>query len=477
MTRQKQFQDRRRLIGAIALGPLSAAVGNAREPIRSVANARTLLPDALLSPRSPKRVTHRGWEIRERTYTIVANGGEAEARYASRHFREAWDKTLRLADNFQSMHRQVGFANASTLVFFDSYGVGEGRRTQQYPVGSQFVVHVCPSAGRRENPISQSEVHRGATAAFLHACNLDASLPNWFSQGLQSYIDHTFDDDFQTTAAVDRPLQIPQPNRWTRTRKPRFRDGASRFNEPVASEVGAMGAWVQFLLEADGGRYAARTFKALADGPNAKHRLAQLRQSLTASFDNWREQPSPPPSLFPVQTGSEKSLRLQADLFTLLRLARRWSQDEERQPASTIGTTSLRVHEFKAADANTVPAADATKTPNAQGDESLSEAVDMSPVRQRFLHSSWSINAPGGGWLDERAAKDISDRLQLDTARVGLQRSKTHWTVRYQWDRSTELIGEWFEKENEPGMITFRLRSFEERKPVTQENSTTESDT
>ena len=64
----------------------------AREPVRpprSVSNVRQLLPDILFAPRQRRRATHRGWEIRGMTYTVVSTGSEAEAMRTAEQFERA----------------------------------------------------------------------------------------------------------------------------------------------------------------------------------------------------------------------------------------------------------------------------------------------------------------------------------------------------------------------------------------------------
>ncbi len=457
MTRSSQLRRRRSALITLVAAPIGAAatIAHGREPIRSVANARTLLPDVLMSPRHRQRVTHRGWEIREQTFTIVANRGEAEARFAQKHFRGAWEKMSRLADYFDTTHRRVGFANNSTLVFFDSFGAVEGRKSRNYPVGSQFVIHHCPSEDRRESSLSESAIHRGATAAFLHASGLDTSLPSWFHDGLQQYISHTFTDNFQQVIVFDQaPRQAP-PSRWVRSRSPAG---------PVEL---APGAWVQFLLEADGGRYASSTFAAMSDRSDSSRRLLRLRQSLTADFEDWRANPTAPPSMAMAPVGSAKAQHVQEDLFTLLRLARRWSVDSASPVRSALARrTSMLVSEFSA-DQTPRPDSESDVSRTARPDETdIPVAIDINRLKRRFLTSAWSINSPGGGWLDERAALAICDRLQLSADRVELQHVRGEWTIRYRWDRQSELVGRWPDSADAPAMISFRFRGIANRQPA-----------
>ncbi len=471
----------------------------ATQPIRSVANIRALLPDMLRGPRTENRQTHRGWEVRRNQFTVVANS-RTDALQVARAYDEAWTRTLKLADNFSSRHRAVGFGANSTLIYVDRFGHDEGRRSQNYPVGAQYVVHLAPTAAELGDPKQlEGRVHAASVDAFAHVTQLNQVWPAWLKTGMANYVAHSFSEDFHEVIPNSRNAPAAQPNRWLR------RNSTAAEADPEA------GAWVQFLLEGDNGMHAGAFFDYLSTlssiqgdrDPRATPKIDDYRTGRDFAFAEWRKSPDKPPALLLSKHDSPELRQLQIDLFTVLRLARRWhgplpaesSETEETKAVpntSTVNVSEFNVTEFKPGkfdapgasksdagtddetkEAQAKPAqlterglerdgkpVEPKKTPKAKSEEKKTPELVSIPgdeIRRQLIRSKWSINRPGGGWLNQDNGVELEERIELASDRVRIQRIGEHWAVAYQWDQNHSLVGHWTTNKAGDFKIQFRL--------------------
>jgi hypothetical protein len=194
-----------RLAAALLAAMGSPATGGAEPPrqYRSVTDLRPRISDAPARPYSRETQSHRGWEIRERQFTVFASTSQHDARRAARQVQAAWNEAATLADRWTTMHRQSDFGLSSLQVVIDSEPVRERAAPPATlsVVGGQTQLAINVSAG--QPPLDEQVVllREGAAFAMLHAAGLDAAVPPWVMQGIAAYVGRQGLDQARLAAA------------------------------------------------------------------------------------------------------------------------------------------------------------------------------------------------------------------------------------------------------------------------------------
>jgi hypothetical protein len=181
--------------GVLALALLAAnspavLAQTPRSPDRSVSDVRQRIPDEHDRPYFRETQSHRGFEVREPQFTIVADTSRDDARLAAAQVAEAWQQASKLADRWTSRHHNPDFALNALQVVISSEPLRErdGPPTTVTVVGIQTQVSIHVNPGQ---PALQDQVLRmreGAAFAMLHAVGLDSSNPPWVVAGLAAAI-------------------------------------------------------------------------------------------------------------------------------------------------------------------------------------------------------------------------------------------------------------------------------------------------
>ncbi len=175
--------------------------------IRSLADDRVRQFDELDRPRIEKRLTHRGTEISEEHFTVVATtqDSEADADYAKQHFAAAWEEFGKLADTFTNAHRNPDFAIGQIMIVIDGEALRDPeqpRQTVQIQNG-QTVVYLNVAEGEPSLEEQLPRLREGAVQAMLHLAELDRKLPTWAQQGLAEYTAEKLEKAATAQAALE----------------------------------------------------------------------------------------------------------------------------------------------------------------------------------------------------------------------------------------------------------------------------------
>lgn len=153
---------------------------------RSVSDVRPRIPDEHDRPYFRETQSHRGFEIREPQFTIVAETSRDDSRLAAEQVEAAWQNASKLADRWTTRHHNPDFALNALQVVISSEPIRDldGPPTTVTVVGIQTAVSIHVNPGQ---PTLQDQVLRlreGAAFAMLHAAGLDNVSPPWVVAGM-----------------------------------------------------------------------------------------------------------------------------------------------------------------------------------------------------------------------------------------------------------------------------------------------------
>lgn len=337
----------------IAAWPLAGAEPSS---FRSVKDLRERLPDELDRPVRRETSSHRGWEIREAQFTVVANTSPEDARWAAVQVAQVRKQTATLADRFTQAHRAADFGLNSLQVLID----GDPPRDRHGPattiqvLGIQSQVTVNVSLGRPKLPDQILRLREAAALAMLHTAEVDAAVPGWVTTGLAAHL-----------ALQGQPADSPHPNefpprgeqlggdawRWQRATQDRLASQPQNATD-AAARVG-------FLLTGDDARHApeflAAIRQALAQSSQraatqlpAHRRGENQRAAPQASFDQllaanqagfeaWLKDPRAGQPQYQPEKGIPPAQdREQRDMLLVLKLARRLTNEKTAAAALKV---------------------------------------------------------------------------------------------------------------------------------------------
>src|SRR5262245_4720293 len=102
--------------GLLAALPLTAIAQTSAISYRSVGDVRPRLSDDHDRPYFRQTQSHRGFEIREPQFTVIAQTSAADAQWAAGHVAAAWQQAGSLADHWTRVHQQPDFGLNSLQV-------------------------------------------------------------------------------------------------------------------------------------------------------------------------------------------------------------------------------------------------------------------------------------------------------------------------------------------------------------------------
>ncbi|MCO6458430.1 MAG: hypothetical protein J5I93_24260 [Pirellulaceae bacterium] len=409
-----------------------AADGWAGERIvRSLAQPRRQPADELRQPRYVERESHRGWQLRYDQFQVTASTTADDAQWAAGETRAAWETLGALADFWTRIHRRSNFAYASTMVAVDAPPIGAtaGPRADMTLVGNQTLIRLELTDDADDDTLQDLAIDlRHATAhAFLHAAQMDQTLPPWACEGLARYVARI---DAPAEAWQEAAERLEAPD-WSRQRvaPDQLDDSPVELAEPADR--------VQFFLEGDDARHSQAFFAALertmaaarparsqqaawhGPGTPAERRvrapaLEALLEETAESFARWQQDPLAGQPQLPTLTGQDQGLaaRLQRMAF-MLKLLDRFAD----QPRLHSG---VKIQEF-----GQPAAAPAAAKP-------LADSGDLRRLYRQLVSSDqyWATLTPAGDVLlsvnEDHVREELADLLD---PRYGAQHGAGGWRL------------------------------------------------
>jgi hypothetical protein len=343
-------------------------VGAEPSSLRSVKDVRPRLPDELDRPLRSETSSHRGWEIREPQFTVVANTSLADARWAAAQVTQVRQQTATLADRFTSVHRAADFGLNSLQVVID----GDPPRDRDAPpttigvLGIQTQATINVSIERPKLADQLLRLREAAALAMLHAAEVDAALPTWVTTGLAAHV-----------ALQGQPADSPRPSAFPPRGEPLGGD-AWRWQRGVADRLAAppqnisdSAARVGFLLTGDDAQHAPQFLAAIRQAlaqsrqqaatrlpshrrgesqqPPPQASFDQLLAANQASFEAWLKDPQTGQPLYqPDPAASPELRREERDLLLVLKLARRLAAENATVSAMKVPAEPLPIAELVA---------------------------------------------------------------------------------------------------------------------------------
>lgn len=187
---------------------------------RSLGDTRVRQFDELDRPRFNDRETHRGAQVNEERFSVVAMTGEEDAQLAKEEFGKAWDEFSKLADTFTDAHRNPDFGISQLLIVVDNEPIrerDEPKRTLQLQNG-QTIVYINAAPGEPSLSEQLPELWQGAVHAMLHLAELDRKFPLWAQQGLAEYTAEKIKQREQSEAVAEEATEAEgyEPSEFSR---------------------------------------------------------------------------------------------------------------------------------------------------------------------------------------------------------------------------------------------------------------------
>jgi hypothetical protein len=415
-----RFRFRNGSVLALALAAANLSPVHAQtlqSPDRSVSDVRPRIPDEHDRPYFRETQSHRGFEVREPQFTIVADTSRDDARLAAAQVAEAWQQASKLADRWTSRHHNPDFALNSLQVVISSEPMRDlnGPPTTVTVEGIQTLVSIHVNPGQ---PTLQDQVLRmreGAAFAMLHAVGLDSSNPPWVVAGLASAIGRTGLSEQQIARgqAADAGTALGG-QQWRYSRS-----APDRLSYPQEN-LGEAASRMAFLLTGDDAQNAPAVFAKLRQAEQQTEEAAAAGAAFTsfpgnahpaatnASWDAllaereqeyaaWKENPKRGQPVFEPPMGlSPDLLAAEREMLVVLKLARRIASDLATTPQAPRGT---KIIQFDTDQGLRVTHPSAHKL-----------SLNFSGFAERLL----SVEQPAWATLDS----DGSLLLSTDTARV-----------------------------------------------------------
>jgi hypothetical protein len=326
------------------LSPMASAQAPASS-YRSVGDVRTRIPDEHDRPYFRQTKSHRGYEIREPQFTIVAQTTADDAEWAARQVAVGWQQAAALADHWTQVHQQPDFGlNALQVVITDEpLREGDAPATTVNVVGiqTQVEIHGGPSGA----PLAQqvARLREGAAFAMLHTTGLDAVMPPWVTAGMAAAAgqEGLSPQEVSASAAASSTIRFGGQQWRYRRATPDTLDYPRLDHEEAAARIA-------FMLKGDDAEHAPALLAAVRlateRGANSSAQAAgfgqppeqpasvaadvdQLLDGLRTQYAAWKENPNASQPLFePTADASPDMLAAQREMIVLLKLQRRFAE-------------------------------------------------------------------------------------------------------------------------------------------------------
>jgi hypothetical protein len=331
----------------------------AQEPpptFRSLNDVRPRPVDEHDRPYFRETQSHRGFEVRDEKFTVIATTSRDDARWAAGQVATAWQNAAGLADAWMTSHRNPDFGLQTLQVVIDD----EPLRDRDAPlttvnvvgIRTQVYVNVAPG----QPPLAQQLVRlrEGAAFAFLHTAGVDSAAPPWVVEGIAGFAarQRLSEQEIQAGSAGDQAAQFGgQQWRFARATEDTLAqpaDGANEARQRVTfllvgddaahapRFLGAIGAAVQAtqLAAAEGVGY--REFGGQPRLPSGHTTFDQLARELQPRFERWKQEPLAGQPIFkPAEGAPDDVVTAQQRMLIALKLQKRFGQPEAQTRVRT----------------------------------------------------------------------------------------------------------------------------------------------
>ena len=340
----------------IAALPNTAFSQEAPSQFRSVTDVRPRIPDEHDRPYFRETQSHRGFEIRDEHFTIIATTSREDSRWAAAQVSQAWQNAAALVDRWTAVHHNPDFGLQAIQVVVDDHPL----RDRDAPlttvnvtgIQTQIQINVAPG----QPPLAQQLLRlREATAfAVLHSAGLDSAAPPWAVAGVAAFAGRRgLSAEQLKQADASKSVAEFGGQQW------RFQRSAEDVLDYRRVDHDQATQQVAFLLTGDDAEHApaflaslqqattgsqqaaaeGEGFKAfpgdprLASGTTA---LDQLAGQLGTQFEGWKKNPlAGQPVLEPAASDPPELVAAEREMALLLKLQRRFSAPAKEQYTRT----------------------------------------------------------------------------------------------------------------------------------------------
>jgi hypothetical protein len=215
--------------------------------------------DMLDRPVRRYRSSHLGWEVRGPHFVVVSTTGPDQAEWVSDQLEDTWKDIGQLADHWSGAHRQDSFANASVGVLVSDkalhYDIGTGGPSKDNH-GTDIIISLA--AGEPSLPDQLPHMKQLAWDAFVRTTQMDQHMPDWVQAGIGNAVAGV---DPRTVLDQTSSDRVILPSTGPSGRPARL---AADQLQPLTPDEVQAALWVQYLLEADDGKYAGKLLDVMA---------------------------------------------------------------------------------------------------------------------------------------------------------------------------------------------------------------------
>lgn len=435
---------------AIAISPLALVAQSPAPPSYRSVNDEMVRPiDELDRPRNEERQTHRGYEVRKPQFTVISMTGREDARLAAAEVSKAWEFTNQLADQWMTKHRRGDFGIGALQVVIDDEPIRDRDQpaTTVDVVGLVTQVHVRVGENLPTLDQQLAAMREGVAFAILHTAECDRTFPTWVVEGLSTYIavktgEPTADEPIPMALQIKRPAQ-PGGLQWRAKRE------TQDTLEPDTTDRLQAALMVQFLLEGNDAHHAWEFFTALAQADRSAVRgddqlpdvaiteqerfigqrnveLEALPEQVAAEFDAWKNDPlARQPIYLPREDASPEQLEREAEMLTILKLARRAPTTVERR-------VRTKIVEFRK------ESAPAVSSDAAAGPRSIAALEEQLTDESR---APWATVLANGRLLLSSDTRAIDELLGVDENRFEVLSEEGAWKIATRLEDGRYLVG------------------------------------
>jgi hypothetical protein len=342
------------LAAVLAAAALPAARGQSPpSAIRSVADGRPRIPDEHDRPYFRQTQSHRGWEIREPQFTVLATTSQADARWAAGQVAEAWSNAARLANRWTQEPKNPDFGLSALQVVIDDEPVRDrdSPLTTVNVLGIQTQVLISVAPGQPRLAEQRVQLREATALAMLYTAGLDSAAPPWALAGIAAFAGRQGLTPEQVQQADARPATGNQGGQqWRFLRQSQDVLAYQRLDQAAAR------ARVQFLLTGHDAEHAPAMLAALRQATEGAARAAAaggafrhfpgdsqpaaantsfdgLIAERQSQFESWQKDPLVGlPVYEPAAALSPELAAAEAEMLVLLKLHRRLAGSPAAKP-------------------------------------------------------------------------------------------------------------------------------------------------
>src|SRR5262245_1785560 len=169
--------------------PLSTFAQQSPSQFRSVTDVRPRIPDEHDRPYFRETQSHRGFEVRDEHFTVIATTSREDARWAATQVAQAWQNAATVADRWTDAHHNPDFGLQSLQVVIDNQPIREtdGPLTSVNVTGIRTQVQLNIGPGQPLLDQQLVRLREASAFAMLHAAGLDAAAPPWAIAGVAAF--------------------------------------------------------------------------------------------------------------------------------------------------------------------------------------------------------------------------------------------------------------------------------------------------